>query len=82
MGWPKLGAVMDLLVRTSLAKRLADKWNRPYSSTISLLRTRFAISLVRSKNRCLRGARISTNKISYPCDWEDCAGLRFFSALE
>ena len=48
-----------------LAKQLAHKWNRPYSSTISLLRTRFAISLVRSKNRCLRGARISPYEISY-----------------
>ena len=65
-----------------LAKHLADKWNCPYSSTISLLRTRFAISLVRSKNRCLRGACISPHKISYPCDWEDSAGLRFFSTLE
>ena len=65
-----------------LAKQLADKWNSPYSLTISLLRIQFTISLVRSKNRCLRGARISLSKISYPCNWEDGAGLHFFSTLE
>ena len=65
-----------------LAKKLADKWNRPYSNTISLLKTRFAINLVRSKQRCIRGARTSLDLISHKFDWEDGAGLQFFSSLE
>lgn len=65
-----------------LAKKLADKWKRPYSTTISLLRTRFAINLVRSKNRCIRGARSSVTSMSFPIDWEDGAGLNLFSTLE
>jgi len=65
-----------------LGKKLADKWRRPYSSTISLLRTRFAINLVRSKHRCIRGARTSLDFISQKLDWEDGAGLQFFSTLE
>ena len=64
------------------AKKLADKWRRSYSSTIGLLRTRFAINLVRSKHRCIRGARTSLDTVSYQVDWEDGAGLRFFSTLE
>jgi len=65
-----------------LSERLADKWKCPCSSTSSLLRTHFAVSLVCSKNRYLRGVRVSPNKISHPCDWEDGASLHFFSALE
>ena len=65
-----------------LAKKLADEWRRPCSSTINLLRTRFAINLVRSKHRCLRGARSSVTSMSFPIDWEDGAGLNLFSTLE
>ena len=65
-----------------LSKRLSKKWFRPYSKTVSFVRTRFAISLVRAKNRCLRGSRIMTDSISRRVDWEDGAGLGFFSTLE
>ena len=65
-----------------LAKKLADKWRRPYSSTVGLLRTRFAINLVKSKHCCIRGARTSLDFISHKLDWEDGAGLQFFSTLE
>ena len=65
-----------------LAKKLADKWNQPYSSMIGLLRTRFAVNLVRSKYHCIRGTRTSLDFMSYKLDWEDGAGLQFFSTLE
>ena len=65
-----------------LAKKLADKWNRPCSSTIGLLRTRFAINLVRSKNRCIRGARTPCDLMSHKLDREDGAGFRLFTSLE
>ena len=32
-----------------LGKKQSEKWNRPYSNTISFIRTRFAITLVRAK---------------------------------
>lgn len=48
-----------------LAKKLEDKWNRPCSNAINLLRTRFAANLVRSKHRCIRGARTSLDLISH-----------------
>ena len=65
-----------------LAKKLADKWNQPYSLTISLLRTRFAVNLVRSKHHCIHGTRTSLDFMSYKLDWEDGVGLQFFSTLE
>ena len=65
-----------------LSKKLADKWCHLYSSTVGLLRTRFAINLVKSKHRCIRGAKTSLDFISYKLDWEDGAGLQFFSTLE
>jgi len=68
-----LGKEADTFLKR-LSKKLADKWRRPYSQTVSFVKTRFAISLVRAKNRCIRGSRIPTGKISYRVDWEDGAG--------
>ena len=65
-----------------LGKSLSDKWKRPYSTTISFVRTRFAIALVRAKNKCFRGSRIHTNTISHKFTWEDGAGLNLYSTLE
>ena len=65
-----------------LSKKLADKWRRPYSQVISFVKNRFSISLVRAKNRCIRGSRVSTGRISHRVDWEDGAGLALFSTLE
>ena len=76
-----LGKEADVFLK-NLAKKLAKKWERPYSRTIAFVRTRFAISMVRAKNRCLRGSRIMTNSISRRVDWEDGAGLTLYSTLE
>ena len=65
-----------------LSKNLADQWYRAYAHTLNFVDSRFAISLVRAKNRCFRGLRIMTNKISHRVDWEDSAGLGFYSTLE
>ena len=40
-----------------LASRLATKWDHSYSSTLSWLRCRLSISLLRSAIQCIRGAR-------------------------
>ena len=65
-----------------LSKKLADKWRRPYSQAVSFVKTRFAISLVRAKNRCIRGSRIPTGRISHRVDWEDVAGLALHPGIE
>ena len=51
-----MGKEADAFV-SRLAKKLSLKWSRPHSRTVSFVRTRFAISLVRAKNRCIRGSR-------------------------
>ena len=40
-----------------LASLLADKWEHPYSSTLSWLRCLLSFSLLRSAIQCIRGAR-------------------------
>ena len=65
-----------------LSMKLAEKWYRPYSQTVSFVKTRFAISLVRAKNRCFLGSRIPTGRISHRVDWEDGAGSGIYSTLE
>ena len=62
--------------------KLTEKWHRPYSQIVSFVKTRFAISLVRAKNRCLRDSRIPTGRISLRVDWEGGAGLGLYSTLE
>ena len=65
-----------------LSMKLAEKWHRSYSQTVSFVKTRFAISLVRAKNRCFRGSRIPTGRISHRVHWEDGTGLGLYSTLE
>ena len=42
-----------------LASRLADKWDQPYSLTMSWLRCTISFALLRSAIQCIRGARSS-----------------------
>ena len=59
----------------NLAKNLAKKWERPRGRTVAFTRTRVAISMVRAKNRRVKGSRTMTNSISRRIDWEDGADL-------
>ena len=63
-------------------KRLPDKWNQPYSTTISFVRKIFAIALVRAKNRCFRCSRIYSSAVSHKYNWDDGVGLNLYSALQ
>ena len=76
-----LGKEADVFLKR-LSMKLAEKWHRPYSQTVSFVKTRFAISLVRAKNRCIRGSRIPTGIICNRVDWDDGAGLGLYSTLE
>ena len=62
-----------------LSMKLPEKWHRPYSQIVSFVKTRFAISLVRVKNRYFRGSRIQTGRIYHRVDWEGGVGLGFYS---
>ena len=53
-----------------LSMRLVKKWKQPYSQTVSFVRIRFPIALVRAKNRYIRGSRVLTKRISNKIDWE------------
>ena len=76
-----LGKETDAFLKRLLMK-LAEKWYRPYSQTVNFVKIRLAISLVRAKNRCLRGSRIPIGRISHRVDWEVGAGLGLYSTLE
>ena len=77
-----IGKEADGFLKKTLQFFLADKWHRPYAQTLSFVKIRFAISLVRAKNRSFRGSRIMTGTISYRVDWENGVGLSFYSTLE
>ena len=62
-----------------IASRLASKWKQPYSKTCGYVKSRIAITLVRSTHRCIRGSRVPAHKISvHRRQWEDGAGLALF----
>ncbi len=42
-----------------LASSLAQKWDQPYSITMTWLRCRLTFSLIRSSVQCIRGSRSS-----------------------
>ena len=76
-----LGREADCFIKR-IAMKLARKWSRPYSQVVSFAKTRFAISLVRAKNRCLRGSRIRPEAMSFRVQFDDGAGLGLYSTLE
>ena len=57
-----------------LAARLADKWAKPYSTTMNFVRTQLSLSILRATNHCLRGARRKLSALHF----EDGAALPLF----
>jgi hypothetical protein len=66
-------------VLNRLSSLLAAKWEKPYSEVCGYVRARMSVAICRATNRCLRGSRIPTSKMSsrFP-QWEDQAGLGLF----
>ncbi len=60
-----------------LASRLSAKWKRAYSEVCGFVRSRLAITLVRTTSQCLRGARDPTARASH-ATWETGAGLALY----
>ena len=50
---------------------LSDKWNRMYSKLVGYVRGRMAMSILRSNNVCLRGARVKRRTV--PCVEDNAA---------
>ena len=63
----------------TLAAKLAEKWDKPYSEVCGYVNARMSIAIVRATHRCLRGSRVPTGRMSSRLPlWEDKAGLGLF----
>jgi hypothetical protein len=60
-----------------LASRLASKWKRTYSEVCGFVRSRLALTLVRTTSLCLRGARDPSARASH-ATWDSGAGLALY----
>jgi hypothetical protein len=60
-----------------LASRLAAKWKRTYSEVCGFVRSRLALTLVRTTSLCLRGARDPTARASH-ATWDTGTGLTLY----
>ena len=60
-----------------LASRLAAKWKRTYSEVCGFVRSRLALTLVRTTSLCLRGARDPTARTSHAI-WDSGVGLALY----
>ena len=62
-----------------LANRLATKWKQSYSKTCGYVKSRIAITLVRTTHRFIQGSRVPAHRISVQRpQWENGAGLNLF----
>ena len=60
-----------------LASLLASKWKRAYSEVCGFVRSRLAITLVRTTTMCLRGARDSAARTTH-ATWDSGVGLALY----
>ena len=62
-----------------LASRLATKWKQSYSKTCGYVKSRIAITLVRSTYRCIRISWVPAHRISVQRpQWEEGTGIKLF----
>ena len=47
-----------------LALMLSEKWDQPYSSTLTWMRCKLSFTLLRSSIQCIRGARSAAGRVS------------------
>lgn len=72
-----LGYEANNLIRR-IAKRLAEKWDLPYSQICGMVRARVSIATARATHLCIRGSRVPASKISHRVQWDDGAGVGLF----
>ena len=62
-----------------LASKLADKWQKPYSSVMGYVKARLSIALVRAVHLTIMGSRIPATKLARRRPlWEGAAGLALY----
>ena len=62
-----------------LASKLADKWQKPYSSVMGYVKSRLSIALVRAVHLTIMGSRIPATEIGQRRPlWEGAAGLALY----
>ena len=62
-----------------LASRLATQWKEPYSKTCGYVKSRIAITLVRTTHRYIRGSQVTAHRINVQRpQWEDGTGINLF----
>ena len=62
-----------------LSRKLAAKWQKPYSQVCGYVFARMSVAIVRATHLCLRGSRIPASQMSYRRqEWEGGAGLGMF----
>jgi hypothetical protein len=47
-----------------IARKLSDKWQRPYSAIFGYVKSRIGISVIRGTQLCLRGSRVHVTAMS------------------
>ena len=71
--------VEELATLEMLGTRLATKWKQSYSKMCGYVKSRIAITLVHTTNRCIRVSRVPAHQISvHRPQWEDGTGLNLF----
>ena len=65
-------------VMKALSRRLALKWQKPYSLLMNIVKIRISIARVRASHRCIRGSRVPVRKMSRQIQWDDGAGLGLY----
>jgi hypothetical protein len=60
-----------------LSRLLSDKWKRPYSQVVGMVRSRLSIALARASSRCLRESRDPSVR-NPAIGWIEGTGLRLF----
>ena len=65
-------------VLKQLSRRLAVKWQKPYSRVMGIVNSRISIAGVRASHRCIRGSRTPVKLMSRQIQWEDGAGTSLY----
>jgi hypothetical protein len=60
-----------------LARLLSEKWKKPYSQVVGLIRSRLTVALVRSASRCLRDSR-DVQARNPALSWVSGSAIRLF----
>ena len=65
-----------------LSRRLAVKWQKPYSMVCGIVRSRISIACVRASHQCIRGTRVPVKTMSRQIQWDDGAGTGLYQIVQ